>query len=166
MGPLALPLVLLFCAQNPAWPSTDSTLAAAAYADPARMPGDPDFAPRVQGDSCGGQLELLSFTPECTPQIRMEEQALGPGLSVDRAWTRTTGDPRVLIALGDDGLDLGHPDLVARIALNRGELPLPDVGLPILRHDINADGAFNVLDFTSATGTVSPTLDRVTDRRL
>lgn len=33
-------------------------------------------------------------------------------------------------------------------------------------HDRNLDGAFTVLDFTTATGTTSPTIDRVIDDTL
>ncbi len=130
------------------------------------MPADPDYAPIVNGETCEGQLELYGFTPACTPNIPVAEHELGSGLAVDRAWALTIGHPAVLIGLADDGLDLKHPDLVSRIALNPGELPFPDVGRPTLRHDINLDGAFTVLDFTSATGTTAPTLDRVQDSRL
>lgn len=130
------------------------------------MPNDPDYAPRINGETCEGQLELYGFTPECTPSIQSAERPLGSGLAVDRAWAVTTGHASVMIGLADDGLDLAHPDLAARIALNSGELPFPDVGRPTLRHDINLDGAFTVLDFTSATGTIAPRLEFVQDSRL
>lgn len=166
MGPLALPLVWLLLSQNPAWPSADPERPASAFAQPSLMPGDPDFAPRLEGDRCLGQLELFGFTPDCTPGVRDEERALGSGIAADRAWTLTTGHPAVIVALADDGVDLSHPDLVARFILNAGELSLPEVGVPTVRHDVNGDGAFNVLDYTSATGTISPSIDRVRDERL
>lgn len=165
MGPQAAALLCLL-AQNPDWPPRAADLPPEAYGEPERRPDDPDYGPRADGDQCLGQLELYGYTPDCTPLIRDEARGLGAGIAADRAWARTAGRPAVRLTLADDGFDLGHPELAARWALNPGELPFPDVGVPTVRHDVNGDGAFTVHDFTSATGTTPPSLDRVRDTRL
>jgi subtilisin family serine protease len=48
-------------------------------------------------------------------------------LGVERAWTRTRGDPGVLIAIVDEGMQLDHPLLVPNIHRERTQ-QLPSVG--------------------------------------
>jgi MYXO-CTERM domain-containing protein len=162
----AAALAALLAAQNPGWPAADPDLSPLDLAQPGAMPDDPEYPPRLEGEDCVGQHGLYSFTPACTPQIVPEEQALGAGIGVDRAWLISPGRPGVTIALVGEGPDLADPQVAAHFILNPGEVPFPDLGVPTVRHDVNGDGAFTALDFTTATGTVPPTLDTVRDRRL
>ena len=141
-------LILALLGQNPAWPAADPDLLPSALARPEHQPADPSYAP---GD-CTGQLALYSFAPACAPALEGAS-----GVSADRAWLVTTGRPEVTIALVGTGADWSDMETITRWRLNGAEIPLTDV---------NADGAVTVLDFTSATGTAAPTLDRVTDPRL
>lgn len=160
---------VLLPSSNPLWPAADTELSPESLARLEAMPDDPDYAPRpdpVLG--CGGQLELYSFTPACTPGIAARERALGlgAGIHADRAWLWTTGRPEVTIAIVDSGVDWSNVDLVNRWRLNPGELDPPEVPGGSQTHDANGDGIFNVQDYTTATGTVVPTLDKVIDARL
>jgi hypothetical protein len=140
------------------WPAPDPNLEPEALSRPEQMPNDPLFAP---GPDCTGQLELYSFTPACTPDV--DRPGLGSGIHADRAWLLTLGRPEVTIAFIDSGADLSEPELVSRYRLNSGELPHP-TGSAV--HDANGDGAFTVLDYTTATGTTPPSIDRVSDATL
>jgi len=156
---LAPLLGLLIAGQNAAWPPRVSDLGAEALARPENMPGDPDYAPREGGPrGCAGQLELYGYTPACTPEIAAIERDLGSGVAADRAWLLTRGQARVTIAIVDTGADWGDRELAGRWRLNAGELPGA--------RDTNGDGVLTPLDFTSATGTSAPTIDRVIDDRL
>ena len=46
----------------------------------------------------------------------------GADVSAEQAWAFTLGDPNVVIAVLDDGLDLGHPDLAQNLWANSAEL--------------------------------------------
>jgi hypothetical protein len=81
-----------------------------------------------------------------------------PGVSADRAWKYSTGDPSVQIAILDTGIQWNRDSLRKRIALNRAELPVPNAAGPSLdpsascgaytsAYDANGDGAFNVVDY-------------------
>src|SRR4051812_8717788 len=74
------------------------------------------------------------------------------------AWETTTGRPDVTIAVLDSGIkwnDHGAmQDLRAKVALNKGELPFPQVSGDCPGYtqngttwDVNDDGVFNVLDY-------------------
>lgn len=72
------------------------------------------------------------------------------GASVDRAWQITTGRPDVVIAVLDSGIRWAEPlpDLVNKLYLNRGELPVPEGSdNPVDPHDRNGDGLFTVPDY-------------------
>ena len=81
-----------------------------------------------------------------------------PGVSADRAWKYSAGDPNVQIAILDTGIRWERESLRKRIWLNKGELPVPNHDGPALDpsvncssygsgYDANGDGAFNVLDY-------------------
>jgi hypothetical protein len=87
--------------------------------------------------------------------------------SLHAGWEITTGRPDVAIAVLDSGIMWNNPgdmsDLRKKVRLNRGELPVPQVGGPSLdsgvtcpiagpanpndAHDVNDDGVFNVMDY-------------------
>jgi hypothetical protein len=68
--------------------------------------------------------------------------------TVNTAWTLTTGRPDVVISVLDSGIkwnDSGAmSDLRRKVALNKGELPLPD---GCTQYDCNNDNVFNVDDY-------------------
>ncbi len=64
---------------------------------------------------------------------RISEQWLIRKIQLDRAWQKTTGDPSVLIAIIDTGIDYNHEDLAANLWINWGE-------------DANGDGRIDPSD--------------------
>src|SRR5262249_50771038 len=86
----------------------------------------------------------------------------------DRAWAKTIGDPRVLIAYTDSGMEFDSPDLINKLFLNPGEAPPPQScpGSNGTTYDVNGDGRFNVQDYTTATGTQLPTPAMICDTRV
>ncbi|MFH1497165.1 MAG: S8 family serine peptidase [Verrucomicrobiota bacterium] len=45
------------------------------------------------------------------------------GIEARRAWNVSTGDPALMVAVIDTGVDIAHPDLAANLAVNPGEIP-------------------------------------------
>ena len=130
----------------------------------ASTPNDPEYDPAEKPSaSCAQasvndeQTYLYSFLPRCAPNARDPEGA--SGMSVDAAWHRyTTGDPHTVIAYVEGGINwhLGDiADLVNKVHLNIGELPVPCTGLPcVTRHsaneadyDVDHDGVVNAADY-------------------
>ncbi len=87
------------------------------------------------------------------------EIALGAGFHADRAWQKTTGDRRVIIAILDGGVRWSDAEVVNQFYLNEAELPPPDTGCGGTGtvHDINGDGWLNVQDYTDNFGAEQPT---------
>ena len=87
------------------------------------------------------------------PLAGVEEQwnlmADGRGIALTEAWKLTHGDPSVVIANIDCGVNYRHEDLRNQMVLNTGELPLPwgPDGVPAGGYDLNEDGLVNVLDY-------------------
>ena len=72
------------------------------------------------------------------------------GVSADRAWKRSIGDPEVQVAILDTGIRWNNRSLRKKVALNAGELPPPQkAGGAECDDDCNADGAFDVDDFAA-----------------
>ena len=46
-----------------------------------------------------------------------------PKIQAPKAWRINTGDPSIVIAIVDSGIDLDHPDLENKLWLNTGEIP-------------------------------------------
>ncbi|MBJ95252.1 MAG: hypothetical protein CMP23_12390 [Rickettsiales bacterium] len=98
-----------------------------------------------------GEWELGSGLPATINLAAMDprEAALGSGMSVDRAWSITTGRSDVLIAVLDSGVKWNSGGLVNKHFLNAGELPYPQGadGTDQGRHDLNGDGVFSMADW-------------------
>jgi hypothetical protein len=152
-------------AQNPNWPIDQPNSPVQSLSLPENMPGDPDYRPN---EDCKGQHVLFSFTPSCAEFIAESQTDIGLGIHADHAWLFTTGYPEVRLAVLGDGIAWDDVELVGRWALNSSELPVPVTSTQSTNalHDRNQDGAFTVLDYTSATGTVAPTRDLILDARL
>jgi hypothetical protein len=155
-------------ADNPNFPGKDPDESVRA-----NTPDDPGFDP-CEPDNDGGstcssvfseQYERFGFAPFGTqltatyknPQDTQRQQAqntaagrnpLGqiPGVSADRAWKRSIGDPRVRIAILDTGIRWEKESLRRRVALNQKELPKPQ---GCADYDCNHDGQFNVDDYAN-----------------
>ncbi len=159
-------------AQNPAWPNRTATRA--EMADPANWPDDPSYGYDISGggSSCigdglrcwsnasGGQWNMWSFTPPSAIEretFRSDEAGLGSGTWADLAWTMTTGDRRVVLAVLDSGINWDERDLTNQFYINRGELEVPGldsrclptappghVGDPV---DLDGDGFLSMRDW-------------------
>src|SRR5215831_9044147 len=150
---VALALVPSLSAANN-WPPPDGD--SVNLKDPANWPNDPGYA---------GQWNYWSFIGNGATNVRPGETA--SGISVDRAWQKTTGDRRILITVLDSGIRWNSPDLVNKFYLNPGELPVPQgCGTAPAGHDphdVNGDGIFNVQDYTTATGHELPDAAKICD---
>lgn len=47
----------------------------------------------------------------------------GADINVKNAWGLTAGDPRIIVAVCDEGVKYTHPDLAANMWVNKGEVP-------------------------------------------
>ncbi len=52
-----------------------------------------------------------------------EKQVAGADVNVKEAWKYTTGDPSIIVAVIDEGVDYTHEDLAANMWVNKGEIP-------------------------------------------
>ncbi len=91
---------------------------------------------------------LMAQNTNIAPPYTRNAAGQVPGVSADRAWKYTPGDPKVRVAILDTGIRWENTSLRTRIALNRKELPLPHNGSKeCSKYDCNGDGAFNVDDY-------------------
>jgi hypothetical protein len=124
----------------------------ALAAFPADPPNDPNYA---MDAACSrlkaGNYWLFSSIPAACIGATDPENAAG--MSVDAAWRHfTTGDPTTVIAYVEGGVNYRialADDLVNKIFLNEGELPLPEHsdGTTCAAYDCNGDGVFNIRDY-------------------
>ena len=168
-------LLALLCATAPALAAFPGTNPGESVR--LNTPDDPDFdrcePDDAQGPTCtntfGQQYERFGFAPngsqatalyhdpaDAHVQRHMGQNTLAgrvalgqvPGVSADRAWKYSTGAPSVQIAILDTGIRWSNSGLRRKVALSRGELPLPqDASGPCAQYDCNSDGAFNVTDY-------------------
>ena len=69
-------------------------------------------------------LAILEDPRELVPSDpQYADQYHHPLMQNDAAWDLTLGDPGIVIAITDDGVDLDHEDLAANIWINPGEIP-------------------------------------------
>ena len=52
-----------------------------------------------------------------------EKQVAGMDVNVKEAWKYTTGDPSIIVAVIDEGVDYTHEDLKENMWVNKGEIP-------------------------------------------
>ncbi|MFH2007948.1 MAG: FG-GAP-like repeat-containing protein [bacterium] len=129
------------------WPPPDDDQL--DLSDPQYWPNDSNY---------GSTWEHFSFIPadayDRVQAYSPYEIGIGSGVHADRAWQKTIGDRRVMIAVVDSGIRWRERDLVNKYYLNRGELPPPDAGCTGdgSTYDVNGDGFFNVQDYTTNTG--------------
>ena len=122
--------------------------------NPENWPNDPDYPNRWNYFSW-----LPKQTPG-TPAYIMADQILGAsGMSVDKAWTYTIGDPRVKISVIDCGIEWDSTDIINKAFLNAAELSKPSqmpqdaTGKPcggagaLKGYDCDGDGVFSVNDY-------------------
>jgi hypothetical protein len=140
----------------------------------------PDSAQEAPGvetqyDDCsqlnqqGRDANLAAGDPACS-QIS--------GVRADTAWKYSSGVPGVSVAILDTGIRWQNSELVDKVRLNQGELPLPQHAnaTNCASYDCNGDGAFNVNDYaddprlsvsagddTSGPGQPSPNADSFLD---
>jgi hypothetical protein len=93
-----------------------------------------------QLDQQGRNANVKAGDPACS-QIS--------GVRADTAWKYSVGSPQVSVAVLDTGIRWQDPELVNKVRLNKGELPLPQHanGTNCASYDCNGDGAFNVKDY-------------------
>src|SRR5579859_4627021 len=83
------------------------------YSSPSNWPNDPGYP---------DQWNFWSFVPSLIAnQVDDVTKRLGTGAHIDRAWAKTTGDPRTLIAYTDSGIEWSEGELVNKEFLNAGE---------------------------------------------
>ncbi len=118
------------------------------------MPVFPDCGAPDQPERCPADLgeawDLVSYVrDEWKDTVRVEEHALGTGLWADKAWSRTTGRPDVVIAVLDSGIEWDSPHVLRKHYLHAAELPYPRGadGSDLGTHDYNGDGVFNIDDW-------------------
>jgi hypothetical protein len=155
-----LALLLFVCVPAHAvWPPPAND-AGFDYSDPTNWPNDPGYS---------GQWGLWSFVPpRLINNVDDVSKRLGTGMHVDRAFAKTLGDPRVIVAVTDSGINWSEGELVNQLFLNRGELPPPNCGGNTTKYDLNGDGRFNVQDYTTVDPTTHalPDFTKVCDSRI
>ncbi len=146
----ALGLVMQPHGARAAWPPANPDV---DMTNPANQPNDPGYQ---------GRWNYWSYLPKqdqgTAPYLAADMTLGASGMSVDKAWALTIGDPSVHIAILDSGIKWDSPDLVNKVALNMGELtgtarPQDKNGQAcggagnLAGYDCNGDGVFNVADY-------------------
>jgi Subtilase family len=127
-----------------AWPFPPNATREQA-ADMANWPNDPDYR---------RQYHHWSWIParnQALMGFRTQELAIGAGNNTDRAWGLSTGDPRVLIAVLDSGIQWDERNIQLQAALNLAETPVPQRadGSPFATHDADGNGRVDVRDYAN-----------------
>jgi hypothetical protein len=165
LATLALVVTLVSLTAAPAeaavpWPVAPDDVAPEAYHEylfldePAR-PGSPD-------DYRGGDVWKYSSRPSGHPEVDNDPTELHgvTGMSVDEAWTLSTGRPDTVIAVLDSGIRWEEADLKRKAYLNTGELPLPEGQST---YDANGDGVVNAADYEDDPRVSDPNRNGIID---
>ncbi len=118
------------------------------------MAAYPECGAEDRADLCPSDLDenwwLISYVPSgARDGVREAELEVGSGCHADSAWRTTPGRWDVVVAVLDSGIEWGRSDLVDKIFLNAGELPLPQWadGTEADSHDLDANGLVNLSDW-------------------
>ena len=153
-------------AQNPNWPPPEGTTREELM-DPANWPDDSGYGYAVNGmQTCigdgmrcwdnptGGQWNFWSWMPPEAMSVegfRTDEIPLGAGTWTDMAWTLTTGERSVVIAVIDSGIEWDRFDIINQHYLNMAELSAAGLDPLCLppgpEPDKNGDGFVNMTDW-------------------
>lgn len=105
-------------------------------------------------EACPGDLAarwyLRSWTANPALLDDPSEVALGSGIAADRAFRTTGGDPSIVLAVLDSGIEWDSWHVRKKVRLHQGELPAPqgEDGLIIDgRYDVDGDGVVTVDDW-------------------
>ncbi len=106
---------------------------------PARrvLPNDPYFKFQASFVNPGGTLTLERTSTKPSPVTY--EALEGIDANVTRAWTISTGDRGVVVAVLDDGFFYGHEDLAGNIWANPGESGMDATGHPKETNGVDDD---------------------------
>ncbi|MDH7485449.1 MAG: S8 family serine peptidase [Anaerolineae bacterium] len=69
------------------------------------------------------ELDYVAHAARLPDDPQWNRQWPLPVIEAPAAWDLTMGGPEQVIAIVDSGIDLDHPDLAAKLWVNRGELP-------------------------------------------
>ena len=118
------------------------------------LPTYPECGVPDRDDLCPSDLEhrwrLISYIPEGSRDtIRPAEAGMASGASADLAWRTSTGRFDVVLGVCDSGFDWSNLGYVNKVAINLGELPLPQNadGTDADSYDVDENGLVNVQDY-------------------
>jgi subtilisin family serine protease/subtilisin-like proprotein convertase family protein len=102
--------------------SADTQAALAAYrADANVLFAEPDYRVKLQNTIPNDPQFGDQWDMQNTGQLGVGVE--GADIHAPAAWDVTTGDPSVVVAVIDTGVDYNHPDLAANMWTNPGEIP-------------------------------------------
>lgn len=113
--------------------------------DPAAAVKQLELLPIVRWASLNYSYDTTHTDPRdfSTNDPSYNQQYHHPLQQTDQAWDTTLGDPRVIIAVTDDGFALSHPDLYQNVWINQAEIPATRRANLT---DINGDGYISMLE--------------------
>jgi len=77
---------------------------------------------RFNDDYLGYQWNLINDGSLNSPDLAEKKFIPGADVQVEKAWELTTGDPSIIVAVLDEGVDVDHEDLQASMWVNEGEI--------------------------------------------